>query len=80
MNVYLFHSHVHARRVEGATGRSRLFQDRTYIELDLQVFLEGLLCEYVKYCRGYSATTLDDLYEYTKHWATNFIAMRSTRP
>lgn len=55
-------------------------QDRTYIELDLQVFLEGLLCEYVKYCRGYSATTLDDLYEYTKHWATNFIAMRSTHP
>lgn len=55
-------------------------QDRTYIELDLQVFLEGLLCEYVKYCRGYSASTLDDLYEYTKHWATNFIAMRSTRP
>lgn len=55
-------------------------QDRTYIELDLQIFLEGLLCEYVKYCRGYSATTLDDLYEYTKHWATNFIAMRSARP
>lgn len=55
-------------------------QDRTYIELDLQVFLEGLLCEYVKYCRGYSATTLDDLYEYTKHWATNFIAMRSIHP
>lgn len=55
-------------------------QDRTYIELDLQIFLEGLLCEYVKYCRGYSATTLDDLYEYTKHWATNFIAMRSSRP
>ncbi len=52
-------------------------QDRTYIELDLQIFLEGLLCEYVKYCRGYSATALDDLYEYTKHWATNFIAVRS---
>lgn len=52
--------------------------DRTYIELDLQIFLEGLLCEYVKYCRGYSTTTLDDLYEYTKHWATNFITLRST--
>lgn len=55
-------------------------QDRTYIELDLQIFLEGLLCEYVKYCRGYSATTLDDLYEYTKHWAANFIALRSAHP
>lgn len=55
-------------------------KDRTYIELDLQIFLEGLLCEYVKYCRGYSATSLDNLYEYTKHWATNFIAQRSSHP
>ena len=52
-------------------------QERTYIELDLQIFLEGLLCEYVKYCRGYSATTLDGLYEYTKYWAKNFITLRS---
>lgn len=52
-------------------------QERTYIELDLQIFLEGLLCEYVKYCRGYSTTTLDDLYEYTKYWAKNFITLRS---
>lgn len=55
-------------------------KDRTYIELDLQIFLEGLLCEYVKYCRGYSATSLDNLYEYTKHWATNVIAQRSSHP
>lgn len=54
--------------------------DRAYIELDLQIFLEGLLCEYVKYCRGYSGTTLDDLYEYTKHWTTRFIALRSAQP
>lgn len=52
-------------------------QNRTYIELDLQIFLEGLLCEYVRYCRGYSTKTLDDLYEYTKYWVTNFIALRS---
>lgn len=52
-------------------------KERTHLELDLQVFLEGLLCEYVKYCRGYSAKTLDDLYEYTKYWVTNFIELRS---
>lgn len=52
-------------------------QDQTYIELDLRIFLEGLLCEYVKYCRGYSVKTLDDLYGYTKFWVTNFIALRS---
>lgn len=55
-------------------------QDRAYIELDIQIFLEGLLCEYVKYCRGYSATSLDDLYEYTKHWTANFISQRSVHP
>lgn len=42
--------------------------------------MEGLLCEYVKYCRGYSAKTLADLYEYTKYWVTNFIALRAKRP
>lgn len=51
-------------------------KDHTHIELDLQIFLDGLLCEYVKYCRGYSPTTLDDFYVYTKYWVTNFIAKR----
>lgn len=55
-------------------------QDHTHIELELQIFLEGLLCEYVKYCRGYSAMTLDDLYEYTKYWTANFITLRSVQP
>lgn len=45
--------------------------------LDIQVFPDGLLCEYVKYCRGYSDTTLDDLYVYTKFRVTNFISLRS---
>lgn len=52
-------------------------RDRTHIELDLQIFLEGLLCEYVKYCRGYSPKTLDDLYEYTKYWVERFVKLRS---
>lgn len=68
-----------AKLLELSHNDSRI-KDRTYIELDLQIFLEGLFCEYVKYCRGYSTTTLDDLYEYTKHWTTNFIALRSARP
>lgn len=51
-------------------------KDRTFIELDLQIFLEGLLCEYVKYCRGYSPTTLDDLYAYTKYWVNGFLERR----
>lgn len=55
-------------------------KDRTHIGLDLQIFLEGLFCEYVRYCRGYSAVTLDDLAEYSKYWATKFIASRSEHP
>lgn len=51
-------------------------KDRTHIDLELRIFLEGLLCEYVKSCRGYSAKTLDNLYEYTKYWVPNFIARR----
>lgn len=53
--------------------------DRTYVELDIQIFLEGLFCEYVRYCRGYSDKTLDALYAYTKFWVTNFIRLRSER-
>lgn len=50
---------------------------RDYIELDIQIFLEGILCEYVKYCRGYSEKNLDDLYSYTKYWVENFLSLRS---
>ena len=46
--------------------------NRTYVETDINVFIQGLLCEYVKYCRGFTATTPDDLYEYTKYWIQNF--------
>lgn len=60
-------------------GDSRI-KDRTHIELDIRIFLEGLLCEYVRYCRGYSEVTLDDLYEYTKYWVKNFISVRSEPP
>lgn len=48
-----------------------------YIDLEIEVFLEGLFCEYMKYCRAYSTITLDDLYEYTKYWVTDFLAHRT---
>lgn len=50
--------------------------DKRFLALSLQVFLEGILCEYVKSCRGYSDVTLDDLYAYTKYWVENFIVTR----
>lgn len=66
------------RFVELCRNDNRI-KDYTYIELDLEIFLNGLLLEYVKYCRSYSANKIDDLYEYTKYWVTNFIALRSKK-
>ena len=43
-----------------------------HIELEIKVFIDGLVCEYVKYCRGFSATTPEKLYNYTKFWIKNF--------
>ena len=51
-------------------------KNRQFIELEINVFIQGLLCEYIKYCRGYSAATPEDLYVYTKHWCRCFIAER----
>ena len=48
-----------------------------YMELEIQIFLEGLFCEYMRYCRAYSSTTLDDLYAYTKYWVNNFLSRRA---
>ncbi len=52
-------------------------KNKSYIELDLVIFIEGLFCEYVKSCRGYSNKTLNDLYDYTKYWVTKFLLLRS---
>ena len=54
-------------------------QNTLHMELELQIFLDGLLCEYVKYCRGLTDKTLDDLYEYTKYWVRNFLIRRAER-
>lgn len=46
--------------------------NKEHIELEINVFIEGLLCEYVKYCRGFTKETPEKLYEYTKFWVKNF--------
>ncbi len=51
-------------------------KEKTYLEMDIQIFLDGILCEYVKCCRGYSSKTLDDLYDYTKYWVAGFFSRR----
>lgn len=51
-------------------------KNKTYLELDIKIFVNGLLIEYVKYCRGLSQISLDDLYSYTKSWANDFSIKR----
>lgn len=52
-------------------------KNRNYIEMEIQIFVEGLFCEYMMYCREYSSVTLDDLYAYTKFWVSHFISRRT---
>lgn len=51
-------------------------KDKRYVELETKIFIEGLLCEYVRSCRNYTDVTLDDLYEYTKVWLKEFFVRR----
>lgn len=53
--------------------------NREHIELEIQIFIDGLFCEYVKYCRGYSRKTLDDLYSFSKFWIEKFISSRQEK-
>lgn len=54
----------------------RRLKNRDFLELDITIFIEGLLMEYVKYCRGQSAVTPDQLKEYTLSWFKNFSEYR----
>lgn len=64
-----------AKLLEICLSDSRI-KNANFVELEIQIFLEGLFCEYARYCRGYTTKTLDDLYDYTKFWISNFIALR----
>lgn len=51
-------------------------KNREFIELDISIFLEGLMCEYVKYCRGLTSVTPDNLYAYSLEWYKHFMKER----
>ena len=51
-------------------------KNKEFLELEINIYIEGIICEYVKYCRGYSSTTPQVLYEYTKMWYHDFINRR----
>lgn len=51
-------------------------KNRDFIEMEISIFLEGLICEYVKYCRSLTSITPDDLYAYSKEWYKKFMKER----
>ena len=57
-------------------NESPYLKDKDFLELEINVFIEGLLCEYVRYCRGFSAASFDELHAYTTTWVERFIARR----
>lgn len=61
-------------------NRDERIKNKEYLSLEISVFVNGLLCEYVKYCRGLSSVQLDDLHAYTKSWIQFFLAKRTAYP
>ena len=49
-----------------------LIKNKTHMNVEITIFIEGLICEYVKYCRDYTTITLEELYLYTKDWIKSF--------
>lgn len=55
---------------------SKDIKDRSFLEIEISVFVEGLLCEYVKYCRGLTAVSSEQLYNFAKDWYKTFMKRR----
>lgn len=51
-------------------------KNREHIELEISIFLEGLICEYIKYCRGLTSVKPDDLYSYAIEYYKRFMKNR----
>lgn len=59
---------------------SPYLKDRELLETEINVFIEGLVFEYMRYCRDSDDVKLDTLYKYTKAWASWFTARRFDQP
>lgn len=57
-------------------NNDKRIKNRDHIELDIRIFFEGSFLEYIKYCRGLSTFTLDDLYAFSLEWYGRFIKER----
>ena len=51
-------------------------KDKKHLDIEINIFIDGLISEYVKYCRGQPVATPEELREYTYEWLNRFIARR----
>ena len=75
LSVKKLASFAAARFLELCYASHRL-QNKQHIELEIRIFVEGLLCEYVRYCRGSVTPTPEELYTYIREWVRDFAARR----
>ena len=52
--------------------------DKENLKVEINVFLNGVVTEYVKYCRGLSAAKPEEISRYVKSWYRNFLFLRSS--
>ena len=64
---------IAANKITELSRSDPKMKNKDFLEIEINIFIEGTICEYVKYCRGYSAITPQDLYDYTKQWYEDFI-------
>ncbi|MCM1368511.1 MAG: TetR/AcrR family transcriptional regulator [Roseburia sp.] len=48
-------------------------KNREFIEIETRVFTEGLMCEFIRHCRGLNSLTLQDLRAYMTYWYKKFM-------
>ena len=66
---------ISGKFLELCNNDSRI-RNKKYVELEINVFVEGLLCEYIKFCRNYVSYSFEELHDYTVTWVNNFLAAR----
>ena len=70
-------SKIAANKFYEICNNSNRIRNKNFLQEEINIFIEGLGCEYIKYYRGYSEVSLETLYNYTKYWAKNFVQNRS---
>jgi len=51
---------------------SKRLVNKDLLQTEIGVFVEGVICSYVKSCRGYTAVTPDELFAFAKKWYKMF--------